>query len=135
MTPEQARQGNPAITAWCSTCECRVVPSDDARCLWCRQKLRPDPLKAKDALVARNARYDSRRLPPEEILRLRDAGLRYPAIVIVARLFYGTGLSESTARKLASAAGAPRDQRKARYARWQHEQRRRELERRGAVAA
>lgn len=41
--PEHAHDGNPAITAWCDTCDCTVVPMRSRRCGWCGTELEDVP--------------------------------------------------------------------------------------------
>lgn len=48
LTPILARQGNPAITEWCPTCEARMVPMTDGSCGFCTSiPYKPMPVPAR----------------------------------------------------------------------------------------
>ncbi len=40
---QRARQGNPEVVMWCSTCQERAVPMRDGTCGFCGSKLRKIP--------------------------------------------------------------------------------------------
>lgn len=50
MTPvappkDRARDGNPAVTAWCANCNAKVVPLDHGKCGWCGELTKPIPVE------------------------------------------------------------------------------------------
>ena len=50
-----------------------------------------------------------RQLTDDEMLRLRECGLSYSALAVIAREFYGTDTDEDALRRRLVAAGAPKN--------------------------
>jgi hypothetical protein len=81
--PERAKEGHPAITAWCPSCQATVIPMDGGRCQdrcgWC------------DAFVAPVGLDDT-------IVRLRRRGLSYASIALVGHELFGWRLTRHQIR-------------------------------------